>query len=139
MSELLSGLRSAPVYESEPLDGAGPGLFLNTVAAGRTSLEPAELLARLNAIELELGRRRGTAAGKQPRTIDIDVLLYGDRVDDDPRLTLPHPRMRERAFVLAPLLDLAPMLVDPRSGRPFRSWLAACAGQRCSIYRARSL
>ncbi len=139
MSELLGGLRAAPAYETEPLEGAGPGLFLNTVASGWTAVDAAALLERLNAIELDLGRRREPGGGKRPRTIDIDVLLFADRVDDDPRLTLPHPRMHERAFVLVPLLDLAPTLADPRSGRPYRSWLAACAGPRIAAGSGRSL
>jgi 2-amino-4-hydroxy-6-hydroxymethyldihydropteridine diphosphokinase len=138
VSAFVVDLRAAPVYETEPLEGAGPGLFLNTVVAGWTVMETRALLERLNAIELELGRRRAPGGGKQPRTIDIDVLLYGARVDDDARLTLPHPRMHERAFVLAPLLDLAPTLADPRSGRPYRSWLAECAGQRVSTRAGRS-
>jgi 2-amino-4-hydroxy-6-hydroxymethyldihydropteridine diphosphokinase len=139
VAEVLSGLRTAPVYETEPLEGAGPGLFLNTVAAGWTAVEAAALLEKLNAIELDLGRWREPGGGKRPRTIDIDVLLYADRVDDDPRLTLPHPRMHERAFVLVPLLDLAPTLADPRSGRPYRSWLAACAEQLAAAGSPRSL
>jgi len=124
VSELMSGLRIAPIYETEPLEGAGPQRFLNTVASGWTSLEATMLLDRLHGIEANLGRRREPGASRLPRTIDIDVLLFADRVQNDPRLCLPHPRMHERRFVLAPLLELAPAVADPRSGRPYRSWLA---------------
>ena len=131
----MDGLCAAPVYETEPLEGAGPQLFLNTVARGRTVLEAMVLLERLNAIEVDLGRQREPGAGRSPRTIDIDVLLYADSVRDDVRLTLPHPRMHVRRFVLAPLLDLAPTLADPRSGRPYRSWLQELPGQGVLPFR----
>jgi 2-amino-4-hydroxy-6-hydroxymethyldihydropteridine diphosphokinase len=123
LGSLVSGLQVAPVYETEPLDGAGPGLFLNTVVRGWTTLEAAALLAKTSEIEADLGRLREPGDPRRPRTMDIDVLLLADTVRDDAHLTLPHPRMCGRLFVLLPLLDLAPALADPRTGRAYRSAL----------------
>ena len=115
------------VYESDPV---GPvqdqPAFLNAVAEVATTLGPAQLLAALHGIEQALGRVRSVRFG--PRTCDLDLLLYGDVVSDDPALTLPHPRLAERRFVLDPLAELAPGLVLP-DGRPVRDLRAAVAGQ----------
>ncbi len=119
----------APIYETDPLEGAGPGTFLNTVAQGWTALDPRGLLEAVGAIEADLGRMRQAADRRGPRTIDIDVLLFADLVQGDERLTLPHPRMAGRRFVLLPLLDLAPALADPRTGRPYRLLLQALPPQ----------
>ena len=89
--------------------------FLNGVAALETELAPRELLDVLLAVERRLGRERGKRWG--PRTIDLDLLLYGDEVIDETGLTIPHPRLHERRFVLEPLADLAPKLVVPGYGR----------------------
>ncbi len=90
--------------------------FLNAAAAVETTLSPRELLGRLLAIERSLGRTRdGPRFG--PRTIDLDLLLYDDLILDAPELTLPHPRLHDRAFVLVPLAEIAPSLVHPSSGR----------------------
>lgn len=109
----------APVYETEPMDDAGPCWFLNTVAQGWAAMDALDLLRAVGAIEADLGRVRPGGGAPAPRTIDIDVLLFGACVRDDLLLTLPHPRMLRRRFVLQPLLDLAPALADPRSGRPY--------------------
>ena len=85
------------------------------------------LLEMLFAIEARFGRRRSIR--NAPRTLDLDLLLYGDEISDDPHLTLPHPRLHERAFVLAPLDEIAPQLVIPGRG-PVAGLLAACAGQQ---------
>lgn len=90
--------------------------FLNAVAQVRTGLTPERLLQFLLAIESDLGRER-TGRRWGPRAIDLDLLLFGDERIERPRLTVPHPRMRERAFVLVPLLELAPDLVVPGQGR----------------------
>jgi 2-amino-4-hydroxy-6-hydroxymethyldihydropteridine diphosphokinase len=94
-------------WRSAPVDAGGPD-FLNAVAALDTTLAPLELLDALQAIELSHGRERPYR--NAPRTLDLDLLLYGDAVLDTPRLTLPHPRLGERAFVLRPLLEIAPEL-----------------------------
>ncbi len=101
--------RSA-LYLSAPVDAAGPDFF-NAVAAIDTGLTPHELLDALQALETTHGRRRPYR--NAPRTLDLDILLYDDLVDADPSLTLPHPRMAGRAFVLLPLLEIAPRLALP--------------------------
>lgn len=98
------------VYETAPVGGPAQDAFLNAVAAIDTDLEPYPLLAFAQRIEHDAHRVRIERWG--PRTLDVDVLLYDDVRLDDPDLTLPHPRMWERGFVLAPLRDVAPTLVD---------------------------
>jgi len=105
--------RSA-LYASAPLDAPG-GEYLNAVAHVRTALAPLELLRALQAIESRHGRLRPFAGA--PRTLDLDLLLYGDIVLASDELTLPHPRLHERAFVLVPLAEIAPGLVVPGRGR----------------------
>ena len=100
----------SPVYETEPLGGpAGQGPYLNAVVELDTDLSPRDLLALAHRLETAAGRRRAEFHG--PRTLDVDVLLVGDMVVDEPDLVVPHPRMHERRFVLRPLADLAPDLV----------------------------
>jgi 2-amino-4-hydroxy-6-hydroxymethyldihydropteridine diphosphokinase len=113
--------RSA-VRETEPVGYADQPPFLNAAVAIETDLEPRDLLDRLLAIERTLGRERaGPRFG--PRTIDLDLLLLGDRVIDEPGLVVPHPRLHERRFVLEPLHDLDPELALP-DGRRVRNLLA---------------
>ena len=89
--------------------------MLNGVVIGVTALEPQALLERLLAIEQDFGRTR--PYGGAPRTLDLDLILYGNSVIDEPGLVVPHPRFRERRFVLEPLAEIAPDRVDPVSGR----------------------
>ena len=119
--------RVSPVYETEPQDVREQGWFLNLVAEAETDLFPLQLLQRIGRIERELGRTRTVAKG--PRSIDIDILLYGNFVIETPQLTVPHPRLAERRFVLAPLADLAPDLRHPVSRRTVRELLAGITGQ----------
>ena len=102
------------LYRSAPLDAAGPD-YVNAVAELRTELEPADLLTKLQSLEQAFGRQRPYQ--RAPRTLDLDLLFYGDRRINAPALTVPHPRAHQRAFVLAPLADLAPAwgLPDGRS------------------------
>ncbi len=118
--------RLSPVYETEPVDAAG-GRFLNQVAEVETELFPMQLLHRTMKIEAQLGRRRLRRNG--PRTIDIDILLYGSFVIKTPSLEIPHPRFRERRFVLAPLADLAADLRDPVTRKTVRDLLENIHGQ----------
>ncbi|MGH2712265.1 MAG: 2-amino-4-hydroxy-6-hydroxymethyldihydropteridine diphosphokinase [Actinomycetota bacterium] len=97
-------LRSSRVYETEPVGGPPQGLFLNAVIEVATDIEPLDLLGLCLAIETELGRVSGERWG--PRTCDIDILSYGEQEISEPVLTVPHPLMHERAFVLVPLLEL---------------------------------
>ena len=104
-------LRVSPIYETQPVDYTDQRWFLNLVVEGETTLFPMQLLARIGKIERELGRVRTVPKG--PRTIDIDILLYGNAVVHSAMLEIPHPRMAQRRFVLAPLADLAPDLRHP--------------------------
>jgi 2-amino-4-hydroxy-6-hydroxymethyldihydropteridine diphosphokinase len=120
-------LRVSPVYETEPVDVTGQGWFLNLVVEAGTDLFPLQLLARSMRIERDLGRVRTTPQG--PRTIDIDILLYGSSRVKTAELEIPHPRMAERRFVLEPLADLAPDLRHPITGKSVREMLDAVAHQ----------
>lgn len=116
LAPLLSGLAISDTIETEP-HGAGleeQPLYLNAVAVGDTPLAARDLLAALLAIEGEFGRTR--PAPGAPRTLDLDLILLGDAVIDEPGLRVPHPRFRERFFVLGPLAGVAPSLVDPVTG-----------------------
>ncbi|OGB73015.1 MAG: 2-amino-4-hydroxy-6-hydroxymethyldihydropteridine diphosphokinase [Burkholderiales bacterium RIFOXYC12_FULL_65_23] len=112
-------LRASGLYRSAPWEASGPD-FINAVAAVETGLDAHELLRALQALELQAGRERPYR--NAPRTLDLDLLLYGDAVIDTPDLSVPHPRLRERAFVLLPLAEIAPALVTA-------SELQAVAGQ----------
>ena len=101
------------VYETQPVGPVDQGPFYNAVARVRTDLEPRALLEALLTIEREEGRQRGEKWG--PRTLDLDLLMFGDRVIEQPQLNVPHPRMSERAFVLRPLREIAPHLLHPRA------------------------
>ncbi len=118
-------LKQAPLYSSDPVDAQGP-VFINTVVAVDTTLEPFPLLDLLQAIEQEHGRERPYR--NAPRTLDLDLLLYGTLKIETPRLSVPHPRMHQRAFVLRPLQDLAPNLQLLQGS--FSSLLAACQEQK---------
>ena len=114
------------IYETEPVDFLDQPLFLNCVLEIETALSPLELLRRLQEIEAACGRVRGIspAIPKGPRTLDIDILLYGDLVMRSEELTIPHPRMCERRFVLQPLAELAPQLQIPGTNHTVASALA---------------
>lgn len=118
-------LKQAPLYSSDPVDAQGP-VFINTVVAIDTTLEPLSLLDLLQAIEQEHGRERPYR--NAPRTLDLDLLLYGTEAIDTPRLIVPHPRMHQRAFVLRPLQDLAPGLQLAQGS--FTTLLAGCQDQK---------
>jgi 2-amino-4-hydroxy-6-hydroxymethyldihydropteridine diphosphokinase len=107
-------LRSSRLYETEPIGGpVDQPWFLNQVVEVETRMQPGELLDRCMAIENALGRRRASETRWGPRIIDIDVLLFGDLELNTGGLTIPHPRLYERAFALVPLAELAPDLVPP--------------------------
>ena len=103
--------------ETEPVGLTDQPRFLNGAAALETELPPRELLERLLGIERRLGRRRGQGPRFGPRTIDLDLLVYGDAVLEEPGLSIPHPRLAERRFALEPLADLDPSLEVPGKGR----------------------
>jgi 2-amino-4-hydroxy-6-hydroxymethyldihydropteridine diphosphokinase len=113
----------SPLYRSEPLGPPGQPDYINAVAGLRTGLQPSALLRELQSIENRQRRTRRIRWG--PRTLDLDLLLHGARIQHDPELTLPHPRMHERAFVLYPLSDIAPALLIPGRGH-LRTLLQSC-------------
>jgi 2-amino-4-hydroxy-6-hydroxymethyldihydropteridine diphosphokinase len=104
----------ADFRETDPVDAPpGSGKFINGAVALDTTLPPRDLLAALLQIERDLGRRREKGTKNGPRTADLDLLLYGDQILHEPDLQLPHPRMHQRAFVLAPLAQIAPHVRHP--------------------------
>lgn len=131
LGEVLDGLKQAPVYRSKAVGFRRQPDFLNTAVSGRTGLEPEDLLDRLKAIEAQVGRTSTFRNG--PREIDIDLVMYGDRVMETPKLSLPHPRFRERDFVLRPLKDLNPELLDPVSHSSIEQLLAELKPEQRSI------
>ncbi len=114
-------LRVSSVYRTQPLGKADQPEFLNMAAEVGTGLEPGQLLKSLQEIESRLGRRREELWG--PRTIDLDILYYGDRTVKEPGLVIPHPRAHQRAFVLEPLSELEPDLADPVTGMTVKEML----------------
>ncbi|MEK7361972.1 MAG: 2-amino-4-hydroxy-6-hydroxymethyldihydropteridine diphosphokinase, partial [Pseudomonadota bacterium] len=119
-------LAASSLYRSAALGHADQPDFVNAVAQISTGLAPQALLAALLAIEKRFGRERSFA--NAPRTLDLDLLLYDEQNIDEPGLAVPHPRMHERAFVLAPLVEIAPDCVIPGRGSA-ADWLARCTNQ----------
>jgi 2-amino-4-hydroxy-6-hydroxymethyldihydropteridine diphosphokinase len=120
LATFISGLTLSDTIETEP---AGEGLqdqplYLNAVAVGETALGPRELLDALLAVENAYGRERPFPGA--PRTLDLDLILLGDTLEEAPGLQVPHPRFRERFFVLGPLAEVAPDMVDPLTG--LKAW-----------------
>lgn len=116
---------ASSILETEPVGPPGQGMYLNAVAHLRTSLTPRELLNHLLRIEHERGRDRASSPRWGSRTLDLDLLLFGDRVIDEPGLAVPHPHLRQRGFVLLPLSQLAPDLPLPPDGTTVRAALRA--------------
>jgi len=112
-------------YETEPLDYLDQPWFLNCVVEGDTDQQPLDLLKALRTIESQLGSTKPFAKG--PRLLDIDILLFGDQSIDTPQLQIPHPRMLNRKFVLAPLAEIAPELQHPSWPANARELLAHCS------------
>ena len=113
------------IYETDPWGFEDQPKFLNMAVKGLTYLEPEPLLKHLKRLEIALGRQATFQNG--PRTIDIDILFFGDRTLNTPELTLPHPRLHERGFVLLPLMDLAPELIHPLLNKSIRELAASCS------------
>ena len=126
--EKLQVVRVSSIYETQPMYVADQPWFLNLVAEVDTDFFPMQLLSRIGRIEQEMGRRRVRKNG--PRTIDIDIVLYGAFVVSTPKLAIPHPKMAERRFVLEPMTELAPELRHPVLKKSMRELLAAVKGQQ---------
>jgi 2-amino-4-hydroxy-6-hydroxymethyldihydropteridine diphosphokinase len=119
--------RSASLYWTQPRDVEDQPWFLNTAIEVRTLLEPGPLMQACLEVEKKAGRTRDVPKG--PRSLDIDILIYKDRILDTQDLSIPHPRFRERRFVLAPLAELAPDLADPVSGLTMTQLLDLCVDE----------
>ncbi len=112
------------LYSTAPVGYSHQPHFLNAVIALETDLTPRDLLTALLAIERDFGRDRSASIPNGPRTLDLDILLYGDLTVSEPGLEIPHPRLAQRAFVLVPLNEIAPQTVDPPSGLSVSQLLA---------------
>jgi 2-amino-4-hydroxy-6-hydroxymethyldihydropteridine diphosphokinase len=121
----------SPFYKSAPIETSGPD-YLNAVAKLETSLEPYALLLHLLDIELMLGRKRRGQKKNAPRNVDLDLLLLGEMIIQSTPLTLPHPRLHQRAFVLRPLLDLEPEIRIPGQGAA-SGFLESVSDQRVDL------
>lgn len=123
LAPLVTVTAVSPIYASEPWGVTDQPEFLNICLAGRAAASPAELLSFLKNLEIELGRQKTSKWG--PRLIDIDILLYADWIVQSNELTIPHPFMAERAFVLRPLADIAPGVTHPVNGLTVAEMAAA--------------
>ncbi|MDR0722623.1 MAG: 2-amino-4-hydroxy-6-hydroxymethyldihydropteridine diphosphokinase [Treponema sp.] len=125
LGEVLMDLRRASLFETEPLHVLDQKRFLNTAVAGYYSLSPRDLLEIIHRLEASLGRDRTQERRWGERTLDIDILLFGNLlIAEPPDLEIPHPRLAERAFALAPLLELVPGAIDPRTGVSYQTIFA---------------
>ena len=124
MTRLGWDSRLSSLYETEPLYDRDQPLFLNAVGMLASDLHPQTMLAELHRIEADLGRDRTRERRMGPRTMDLDILLWGSFLFEADDLRIPHPGISERRFVLVPLLELSPDLRDPRTGEPFAAQLA---------------
>lgn len=135
VADLLLRTRCSRVYETEPEAPEDGGLFLNMCCVGTTDMDVGDLIGRLLAIEERAGRARGGEQGRGPRRLDVDLLLYGGEVVDRPAVRVPHPRMRERPFVLVPLAEIAAGCRDPVTGSTVAELAEAVGASGVRPYR----
>ena len=136
---VLKSIKSSSVFKTEPMYNLDQPEFLNAVFFGFTDLDMYELLSYIHTLEEAAGRDRAKAGWKGPRSLDIDILLYGSTISKDPKLILPHPGITERGFVLIPLVELAPHLVDPVSGLKYESFIENNMNFGVSYYKSSSI
>jgi len=129
LGDFLKSIRVSSVYETRPMYVTDQPRFLNIALSGTTGLTPEELLRGCRGIEDAMGRTREKTRAKGPRVIDLDILLYNADIVDSQQLRIPHPLMHERQFVLIPLLELAPNIRDPRTGRALADRLSELEDQ----------
>lgn len=129
MEQHIHEIQLSPLYSSTPLYVTDQPDFLNFVLSGKTKLSPKDLLTVTQHIEAKYGRNRDNEIKKGPRTLDIDILLYGNEQITSEELTIPHPGITERAFVLVPLLRLAPDLKLPGDTMFLKDYYSNCKNQ----------
>jgi 2-amino-4-hydroxy-6-hydroxymethyldihydropteridine diphosphokinase len=127
MASFCGPLRLSRIYETRPQYVVDQPYYLNAVGEAMSAIEPRDMMGRLHRIEHDFGRDRSREIRNGPRTLDLDILLCDEMVISTPDLTIPHPRILERLFVLIPLLELLPHLADPRTAIPYARSLLALA------------
>ncbi|MBQ7747040.1 MAG: 2-amino-4-hydroxy-6-hydroxymethyldihydropteridine diphosphokinase [Spirochaetia bacterium] len=123
LKHILKNIKSSSLFKTEPMYNTDQPEFLNAVFSGETDLGSYDLLEYIHTLEDKAGRDRAKAGWKGPRPLDIDILLYGNIISADPVLTLPHPGIKERGFVLIPLAEIAPDLADPVTGTKYKYFI----------------
>jgi len=136
LGECLEIARVSSVYDTEPVGVGEQPRFLNLMCCVKTDIGPMQLLSFIKGIESDMGRDLNLRDA--PRVTDIDIILYGETIMRSPDLVIPHPRMRERAFVLIPFMEIAPDVVHPVSGERINE-LAARVGGRSGVVKKRRL
>ncbi len=139
LEEFVDQIVQSPLYETEPQDYLKQGNFLNNVIRGQTELNPCQLLKHIGEIETKCGRQRKQIPAKGPRTVDIDILLWGNQVirsqeKQECDLIVPHPAMSRRLFVLKPLLDIDPDAMDPIDGILYSQKVLKLLDQYVEVY-----
>jgi len=129
----LTLIQQSPFYETAPWGLTGQRAFVNAVIELRSNIGPMALIMLLKGLERDLGRERGRRWG--PRVIDLDILFFGRRLIDGPRLTVPHPRLHERAFVMAPIGDIAPGFIHPLFNVSIKGLLNRSIKHRTTVKR----
>lgn len=136
LCRIIEQAKLSSIFETKPMYFLNQSLFLNAVMCGHTSMAADKLLLYIQAIERDLGRERKKEHKNGPRTIDIDILLFGNQTIITVDLVIPHPRMTERKFVLVPLLELEPDLRNPLNGKLFKNYLSDLGNQGVYLYKA---